>query len=189
MNKQIEKTHNFANEITNKIHSGELQMKPKVYFVLGSFLSSLGVIVFSVLGTFFVNMIIHRLRIGRVVPMIREVPFNAKFMFLLRVFPWEYLLLSIGFVILGLYLLRKFDISYKKSYTFLVILFLVTVTLTAVGMDKMGFNERAKRVKHFKKVYGQHEEMQKPPFVKGEFHRRPHHQPGFERKNLPRMYK
>jgi hypothetical protein len=190
MNKQINKTKDIANNITKKIQSGELNMKPKFYFVLGSILSSAGVLIFSILGTYFANMIIHRIRIGKMVTELRKAPISFRFSMFLRVFPWEYLLLSIGFIILGLYLIRKFDVSYKKSYVFLVTIFLTGVILTAFVIDKSGLNERAKKIRYIKGVYGEHNQLpQEKPYIKGLRDQRLQPRHDFERKLPPRLYK
>ena len=161
----------IAKEIKSKIEKGDLKMKPKAYFVIGTFLASFGIIVFGSLSTFFANVMIHRIRVGKMLPAIKDLP-------------WEMLLFATLSLILGLFLIRKFDVAYKKSFTYLVTLLILIVVITAATLDKVGFNERFKQKPHFRRLYEQRDVMGTRDFKRMP----PKHKTNFERNLHPRMY-
>lgn len=150
---------NIAENIKTKIEKGELKMKPKAYFVIGNVLAILGVTVFAIISTFSVNMIVHFTRVGRLAEKIDPLPFSLKLRAFFIVFPWEFLLISIGFILLGVWLIRKFENGYKTSITVLFTLFAVIVLLTAIIIDVSGFNERAKKFHMMRKIYDHRREV------------------------------
>ena len=174
----------IAKEIKSKIEKGDLKMKPKAYFVIGTFLASFGIIVFGSLSTFFANVMIHRIRVGKMLPAIKDLPLGFKFRMFAQMFPWEMLLFATLSLILGLFLIRKFDVAYKKSFTYLVSLLILIVVITAATLDKVGFNERFKQKPHFRRLYEQRDVMGTRDFKKMP----PKHKTNFERNLHPRMY-
>lgn len=169
-------TTDIANKIKEKINTGELKMKPKGYFVLGSILATIGIILFGVMGTFVTSVLIHRIKMQRFFSELGNVPFGRKTPYILVNFPWELLILSIVFLIIGLYLIKKFDVSYKKSFILLIIVFVSVVLVTAIGIDKIGIHDRFKKIPRMQRLYMQRDN----PNL---------HNKDFERKMPRRLYK
>ncbi len=185
----MEEIKNIAETIKKQIQKNEIKMKPKAYFVIGNVLAIIGVIIFAIVSTISTNMIIHFFRVGKFGSRIAMLPLNYKIKALMIVFPWEFLLISIGFIILGVWLIRKFEDNYKNSITVLLTLFAVIVLITGLILDKSGFNEKAKRFHIMRNIYDQRREIPNygTPSVKGTGIHKPGMGPGrgdfkFERK-------
>lgn len=155
----MNEVRNIAKKIKEQINKNELKMKPKAYFVIGNIVAIIGVIIFAVASTISVNMIIHFFRVGRFGSRLAMLPIQYKIKALMIVFPWEFLLIAIGFIILGVCLIRKFEDGYKNSITVLITLFAIIVLMTGLALDKSGFNEKAKKYHIMRKVYDQRREI------------------------------
>ena len=89
-------------------------------------------------------------------------------------FPYLYILLAIGFFILAALLLKKYDISYKKSYLGLVVLLFVGSLLVSGVFIASGLNERLeqKAIKgknpFFKSFWGKDIQAKDPNMILGE---------------------
>ena len=135
----------------SQIRKKQIKMRPKIYFVAGSVLLGIGMAGIIVLTAFFSNLIFFRLRIHQ--------PFSFFALgrpglkpFLLT-FPWWPLFLAIGGIAGGSILLKKYDISYKKSFWVLVITLISFSLFFGFILSKSRFNQRAQRLKHFKRFY------------------------------------
>ncbi|MFC1622133.1 hypothetical protein ACFL13_01985 [Patescibacteria group bacterium] len=133
-------------KIINKIKKGEVKMKPKVYFALASFILGLGISGVVILQIFISNFIFHRIKTIQDFGM-RRPPMFLKF------FPWELLLLSLGLVILGVYLYKKYEFSYKKGLLQIILAFVLGTVLIGFGMHKSGFNDKLARKPGFGRFY------------------------------------
>lgn len=141
----------LVKQLQEKIGGGELKMRPKYYFVLGSVSLAVGMFLSFALASLFVNIVFYRFRV--------YCPHNyllegkpRLFMFLAH-FPWEHALMAVGLLVLGAWLLRKYDISYKKSVVVIAGGALVATLLVGVAVDRSGFNERALKHRMMKRVY------------------------------------
>lgn len=134
-----------------QIKKRKLKMRPKIYFVAGSLLLGIGLAGTTMLAIFFVNLVLFKLRIHR--------PFGFLILgrsglrpFLLT-FPWLSLLAALGGIIGGRALLKKYDISYKKSFWGLMIGLIALVLVLAFLLSRTGINEKMKRVPRLKRFY------------------------------------
>lgn len=121
-------------------------MKPKWYFVVGSIAMIIGLIGLSLLLIFLVNLMIFSLRTHG--PM-GEVRYQQ----LLASFPWwASVVVAVGLGI-GLWMLKKYDFSYKKNFVFVAISFIVAIVLAGFVADSLGLNTMLVRQKQMRGFY------------------------------------
>jgi len=135
MSKQI----NIQKNIMSQIQKGKIVMRPKIYFLIGSILSFLGLIASAVLSIFFICFIKFVLR--------THGPMGSyRFLALVTSFPWWALLLVILGFSTGVWFLRKYDFSYKKNFWIIVAGFISALIiagwiLDATGLDNIWFRQ------------------------------------------------
>ena len=127
----------------NKIERGEVKMKPRIRFVLGSVLLGVGVAGALTTAVFFFNLTFFRLRLSRPCGL---RPF-------LTTFPWGIALTALIAIAIGITLLRRHDLSYKKSFLGLVIGLVALILTLALLLDRAGFNERVGRQRWARPFY------------------------------------
>ncbi|MFC1625089.1 hypothetical protein ACFL15_01820 [Patescibacteria group bacterium] len=137
--------------IKEKINKNEIKMKPKYFFVFGSLFISLGMVVSFVFSAFFINLISHRIRVQRLA---EHLPMGGagKMMFLQR-FPWHFLLIAVALLAIGAWLLKRYDISYKRSFLIIVIGIVISVFCAGLIGDQLGINRHFEQRPGFKRLY------------------------------------
>ena len=117
----------------SKVTSGQITMKPKWYFVLGSVLSITGLAFLSVASVFLVNIILFLLR--------KHGPMAQwRLQTLIDGFPWWIPISAILGIVAGVWLLKKYDFSYKKNFPVIVIGFIISIILAGFLIDQLGLN-------------------------------------------------
>jgi len=107
----MSKSKSVKNQVLEKIKKGEIKMKPKWCFILGSILLFLGT-VFSTVSTIFIfNFILFLLRrhYGPI--------YHYRLNLILTNFPWWMILVGVLGVIFGIKLLKEYEFSYKKNFS------------------------------------------------------------------------
>lgn len=137
------------NKVMDKIMSNEVKMRPKWYFVLGSLTSYIGVIGSIIGATFFTNITIFLIR--------KRGPGLGRISMLLESFPLWIPLLAIALLILGIWMLKKYDFSYKKNFLTIVVAIIAAVFLSAQIIDFLGLSDIWTRKGPMKGLYGEHQ--------------------------------
>jgi len=126
------------NKIMKKIKKGELKMRPKAYFVLGSMLLGAGVVGAMLLTTVMAGMSLFFWRSqGRVLMQI----------------PWKMLILTGIGLLGGVWLLKKTKDAYKVGWGWLILGMVITVLSLGLLADKAGVNERLWRRRELTPMY------------------------------------
>ena len=128
----------ITSNVMGQIHQGKVKMRPKVYFVMGSLLTFLGLVFFFTTSVFLVGLL--RFSIRPHGPM-KEVRFGQ----LVDSFSWWIPVFAIISLVVGFWLLRRYEISYKKNYTLIVIWIVVAVIATGFFVDSIGLNDNLMR--------------------------------------------
>lgn len=131
MSKDIE---NIAKEIMNKIDKGEIKMKPKAYFVLGSILTFVGLVSTVIVSTFSIGLVKFYVRSHGPVG-------QYKFDQLMTSFPWWTLFFAISGLILGIWLIRRYDFSYKIKPGVIIAGFILAIIVGGYIIDITGVND------------------------------------------------
>jgi len=129
-----QKRANFEKEVMSKVTSGQITMKPKWYFVLGSVFSIAGIAALSVASVFLVNIIVFSLR--------KHGPMGQwKLEAMLESFPLWIPTLAILGITLGIWLLKKYDFSYKKNFFVIIVGFIASIIIAGFVVDQLGLND------------------------------------------------
>ena len=126
---------NITENVMGQIHQGKIKMKPRLYFVVGSILTFLGAISAFVVSVFLVGLIRFSLRThwGR----------GAQYKWdqMLSDFPWWIIIFTIISLGIGIWLIRKYDFSYKIKPWFVISGFILIIVTAGFLVDKMGLND------------------------------------------------
>ena len=118
----------------DKIHKGQIKMRPRIYFVLGSVLVVAGLVASSITAIFLVSLMRFSLRTHGPMGQFRLEQLLSSFSL------WVPLVASLA-LIFGVLLLRKFDFSYKKNFWTLVLGFVLVIIATGLLIDATGLDD------------------------------------------------
>ena len=122
----------------DKIHNEKIKMKPRTYFVIGSILTFVGLVSSVVFSVFLIGLMKFSIRSHG--PMA-----NYRFDRIMDTFPWWALILAVVGLFIGVWLIRKYDFSFKVNLKFFIIGFIFAVFIGGWIVDSMGFNEALMR--------------------------------------------
>jgi hypothetical protein len=146
----------FETTIMEKVKSNEISMKPRWYFVLGSLLMIAGLAGFSIGAVFLTNLMLFSLR--------QHGPMGQwRLQALLSSFPLWIPILAIAGTVLGIWMLKKYDFSYKKNFWLIIIGFISSIVIAAYIIDYLGLNDIWSRQGPMRRFY-QQIQGQKPSF-------------------------
>jgi hypothetical protein len=131
MSKELNKT---TEEIMSKIHKGQIKMRPRLYFILGYVITIVGLVFSFATSMFFVGLTRFTLRSHGPMGQYRLEQ-------LLSTFSWWMPVLAILGLIVGIWLLNKYDFSYKINFKLLIAGLITAVLITGFIIDMMGFND------------------------------------------------
>lgn len=137
--------------VMQKIKSGQVKMRPKIYFVAWSIFMGAGLVSVIVLAAFFVNIVSFKLRTLGSFGYLWFGQYGIRPF--LYTFPWVALLIVIFGLVIGISLLKRYDISYKKSFVGLILGLTLIVLAAGWIMDLTGINERFQHIGHMRGVY------------------------------------
>ena len=118
----------------DRIHKGQIKMRPRVYFVLGSILVFLGLVASSATAIFLVSLMRFLFRTHGPMGQFRLEQLLSSFSLWVP-------FMAILALILGAVLLRKFDFSYKKNFWVLVLGFILAIIATGLIIDMTGLDD------------------------------------------------
>lgn len=135
MSKELNNIKKFVME---KIQNNEVKMKPRIYFIIGSIFTLFGLVVSILTSVFLMGLIRFSIRShGRMS--------QYRIDELISNFPWWTTIFAIFLLFVGIWLVRKYDFSYKINIWYIVFAF-VLVTITAGWLiDISGINDRLYR--------------------------------------------
>jgi hypothetical protein len=123
----------MSEAIMEKVKKGEIKMKSKWIFVLGSLVTMLSIVGLTIGAVFLTNLTIFLIRK-------RGLGYGRLYM-MLNSFPLCIPLLAVLGIILGIWLLKKYDFSYKKNFLLIIIGFIVSVIIAGFIIDSIGLND------------------------------------------------
>lgn len=118
----------------DQIRNDSVKMRPRMYFVLGSTLTFVGLISSVVVSIFLIGLIRFSLR--------SHGPMGSfRLEQILSSFPWWAPVLAVVGLVVGIWLLRKYDFSFKVNFKMLIIGFVLAVIVGGVVVDLSGLND------------------------------------------------
>ncbi len=129
-----------------KVRSSQIVMRPRWYFVAGSISTFVGVVCLSVVAIFLTNLTFFLLR--------RHGPMAQwRLQEMLASFPlWIPVLAALGIGV-GIWLLRRYDFSYKQNFHLIIAGFLVAILMGGFFMDRLGLNDMWARRGQMRRFY------------------------------------
>ena len=118
----------------DQIHEKKIKMKPRAYFIAGSILTFMGLVSSVVASVFLVGLIRFSMRSHG--PMA-----SYKLDQILSSFPWWIPILAIIGLIAGIWLLRKYDFSFKVNFKMVIIGFVLAIVVGGWIIDSIGLND------------------------------------------------
>jgi len=125
---------NITEDIMNQIEQGKIKMKPRIYFIIGSILTFIGLVSSLIVSTFLFGLIRFSLRIHG--PM-----GEYKLDQIMSNFPWLTIVFAIVGLVLGVELIRQYDFSYKIKTWSIVVSFVLAVMIAGWMIDVVGVND------------------------------------------------
>ena len=138
MSQELNKT---TEEIMSKIHKGQIKMRPRLYFALGYILTIGGLVFSFITSIFFVGL--TRFAIRSHGPM-----GDYRIAQLLSSFEWWIPVLAILGLVVGIWLLRKYDFSYKINFKVFVVGLVASILIAGFLVDMMGVTDTWSRRGH-----------------------------------------
>jgi uncharacterized membrane protein YdcZ (DUF606 family) len=136
----------IVENVMGQIKQGKIKIRPKGYYIIGSILTFVGT-VFSVTTSSFLFGLLRfsmRSHYGRGA--------QYKIDTAISNFPWWLFILAILSIILGLWLIKKYNFSYKIKPAFLVLIFIFSVFVSGIVIDLTGFNDSLYRKPQMKNL-------------------------------------
>lgn len=125
---------NITENVMNQIHEGKAKMKPRIYFIIGSILTFIGLISSVIVSIFLVGLTRFSLRTHG--PM-KQYRFDQ----MISDFPWWTVVLAIFGLIVGIWLIRKYDFSYKIKPWIVIAGFVLAIIIAGWTIDIIGLND------------------------------------------------
>jgi len=116
-----------------KIHGQHIRMRPKMYYFLGSLLV-LSSLVFSVVSSvFLVSLTRFALKTHGPIGQLRLQQLISSFPW------WAPVLAAIGLIV-GIWIMRKYDFSYKFNFPLLIVGFILAVVIAGWTIDYLNLD-------------------------------------------------
>jgi len=126
---------NIEEKIMSQIQKGEIKMKPKVYFILGSIFAFVGFISTIIVSTFAFGLIRFSLRAHGKMAQYRLDQ-------ILSDFPWWVFIVGFLSLILGIWLIYKYHIFYKIKPWIVILTFVISMMVAGWIIDEIGLNSK-----------------------------------------------
>jgi uncharacterized membrane protein len=124
---------NITESVMDQIHEGKIKMKPKIYFIIGSILTFIGLTFSIIISIFLVGLTRFSIRAHGPMSQYRLDQILSNF-------PWWIIILAIISLIIGIWLIRQYDFSYKKETWMIVLGFILSIIIAGWAIDMIGLN-------------------------------------------------
>ena len=125
---------NITENVMDQINVGKIKMKPRIYFIIGSILTFIGLMSSVVVSTFLVSLVRFSLR--------THGPMGQyKFDQMISTFPWWIIILAVLGLIIGIWLIRQYDFSHKKNPWIIMSGFILAIIVAGWIIDISGLND------------------------------------------------
>jgi len=136
MNKQNQKS--ISEVVFEKIKTGEVKMKPKIYFILKTILIVLGVIVLVLFILYLISFILFTLRASGTW-FLPGFGFSGMRVFLGSI-PWVLILIAIVLIVALEVFAKRFAFVYRKPIFYSMVCIIIFVLLGSFIIDKTQFH-------------------------------------------------
>jgi len=142
-----------------KVESSEISMKPRWYFILGSLSLILGLVALCIGSIFLTNLTFFLLR--------QHGPMAQwRLESMLSSFPVWIPLLAVFGTVTGIWMLKKYDFSYKKNFALIALAFMISIVVAAYAIDSLGLNDIWSTKRPVNRLYQQLNRQAPAPLTK-----------------------
>jgi len=146
--KQIVPLDSIEEVVMDKVKSQKIAMKPKWYFTLGSLFVIAGFTGLLFGSVFLTNITLFLLR--------SHGPMGEwRLQQMLNSFPLWVPGLAVISTVLGVWLLKKYDFSYKRNFWLVIAGLVFSIILVAFVLENLGVNNIWLRKEHIRRFYQQ----------------------------------
>jgi len=129
-----EELKNVTKSVLERIHHEKITMRPRIYFVLGSMLAFIGLTASILTSVFLFSLLRFSLR--------SHGPMGTyRWEQLVSNFPWWALFVALFGLILGIWLLRRYEFSYKIDFRVIALGFILAIIATGFVLDMTGLSD------------------------------------------------
>ena len=149
----------IKDNVMDQIHEHKLKMRPRIYFVVGSFFAFVGLISSVVISMFFIELTSFSLRTHGPMGQYRLDQ-------ILSSFPWWAPVFAIIGLGVGIWLIRRYDFFYKINFRIIIIASILAIIAGIWIIDVTGFGDTLIRrgpMHGIMKQYLQNNNTQDPP--------------------------
>ncbi|MFA5792062.1 MAG: hypothetical protein WC884_03430 [Candidatus Paceibacterota bacterium] len=125
---------NITGAVMDKIHQGKVKMRPRIYFIIGTLLTFIGLVLSILTSVFLVGLMRFSLRIHGPMGEFRLEELLSRFSW------WGPVFAVLGLVI-GIWLLRRYDFSYKINLKVIIVGFILAIVVAGFVLDMTGLND------------------------------------------------
>lgn len=118
----------------NQVKENKIKIKPKWYFILGSIFSFLGLLGSIISASFLTNLLFFLIK-----PHFGP-GYSWRLQQILNHIPYWLPLLTLIFIFLGFYFLKKYDFSYKKNFSLIIIGLILAIIFAGFLMNTLNLN-------------------------------------------------
>lgn len=144
----------------DQIRKGQIKMRPRIYFIIGSVLTFLG-LTFSIFTSVFL-ISLFKFSWRTYGPMA-----DYRVDRMLSIFPWWLLVIAIMALIIGIWLIRHYSFSYKVNFKLIIIGFIVTVLLVSWLIDLTRIDDNLMKHRPMRGIKQYFHERSVRPCLKG----------------------
>jgi hypothetical protein len=124
----------ITDNVMDQIHNHKLKMRPRIYFMIGSIFTFAGLIASVVLSIFFIGLTQFSLRTHG--PM-GQYRLNQ----ILSDFPWWAPIFAAIGLVAGIWLLRRYDFSYKINFKIIIIASILAIVVGVWIVEVTGLGD------------------------------------------------
>ncbi len=128
------KVIDLKSKVIRAVENGHVSMRPRTYFIAGSILSALGLFISSTVLVFVLYL--TRFAITHPGP-----GAERKLALLLSNLPWYIPALALASLVGGLYLLRRYDFSYKKNFGYILAIIVAGLWIGSIALERSRIEE------------------------------------------------
>lgn len=120
-------------EVMDKIHSGSVRMKPRVYFTILWLLGVLATVAASLTFAYIIGMLMYIVRIQTASTPAYGARSNLNEA--IASFPWWAVILSITFSVIAIWLMRKYSRIYRYKISIVITVFVLSSLLIGLVLS------------------------------------------------------
>ena len=135
MSKELDK---MKNSVMSQIQTNQIKMKPKIFFIVGSVFTFIGLVASMMTSVFLVGLLNFSLR--------SHGPMGQyRFENLLLNFPWWTTIFAFISLLIGILIMRKYDFAHKIKPLHLIVGLILAVIIAGWLIDLTGINDSLSR--------------------------------------------